>query len=126
MGATHCPFRIGDRQLDRRRGVAYAGVPLREHLEAMLRCRFDALVSWKLASITAGSCSSSAPQQSPDLRVAAAIEIAETRVHVLAAAFRHCAGKRNHAGSDPPTLRPPPARSRLSDSEPGRANQLEA
>ena len=78
MRATHCPFRIGDRQLDRRRGVAYAGVPLREHLEAMLRCRFDALVSWKLASITAGSCSSSAPQQSPGLRVAAALEVAES------------------------------------------------
>jgi hypothetical protein len=29
-------------------------------LEAMPRCRFGALVSWKLASITAGSCSSSA------------------------------------------------------------------
>ena len=38
MRATHFPFRIGDRQLDRRHGVAYAGVPLREHLEAMLRC----------------------------------------------------------------------------------------
>ena len=38
MRATHFPFRIGDRQPDPRGGVAYAGVPLREHLEAMLRC----------------------------------------------------------------------------------------
>ena len=44
----------------------------------MLRCHFDALVSWKLASITAGSCSSSAPQQSPGPRVAAAPEVADS------------------------------------------------